>query len=673
MQTMPTFVYLRAAHADLPASARPSAIDRHPDLRDAAGHPHHRARHPLGAARRRSRPRSRWARRRRPDAAQGAAADGQAHHRARHQPDDHGRAVDGDDRRPDRRARPRPDRGQGPGDPRRRHRVQRRVWPSSSWRSSWTASPRRRPARADASDASASGPRRPAAGRSCSAWAPSIALVCGVPVVHLRVGRRRSLTTISGVGERHLRARPTPSPRGRRPTSLCITRRLQGHLHHWLCSTRCRHCSTTRRGGSPGAVVLALAYILGGLRVAITTAICLALLIGTGLWYDAMVTLAATSGRRPSIVMLLGIVVGVWMGRSSPRRQPDPAGARRRPDHARRSSTWCRSWRCSAASRFTAIVAAVVYAAPVAIKIVADGIRGVSGRHASRRRRRPGRAPWQIDQQGAAADGAQRDRCWPPTRASSTCCRWSSSAVWSERGALGFDVVAGLLPGQPVRQGAGCRLRHRAPRDHARPDHPGGGAPRGRAARSIQQERHAPCGADQDQEGDGDAACRSRSCGARSAGSGAGCGGATVGSSGRRAPAGRGKDVRHRQPRGQPVGRLRGRRRGRRLRRQDQARLQRQRRRTSRSRCPGRASAPAQVDADPGELGPRRPDQEVHHRPEGRPRTLGQTGNKGIIGWYVPPWMAEKYPDITDWKNLNKYADHVQDLGVRRQGPAARR
>ena len=34
----------------------------------------------------------------------------------------------------------------------------------------------------------------------------------------------------------------------------------------------------------------------------------------------------------------------------------------------------------------------------------------------------------------------------------------------------------------------------------------------------------------------------------------------------------------------------------------------------------------------------------------------GLTGNEGIIGWYVPPWMAQKYPDITDWKNLNKYA-----------------
>ncbi|MGW1957981.1 ABC transporter substrate-binding protein [Streptomyces sp. NPDC001920] len=34
----------------------------------------------------------------------------------------------------------------------------------------------------------------------------------------------------------------------------------------------------------------------------------------------------------------------------------------------------------------------------------------------------------------------------------------------------------------------------------------------------------------------------------------------------------------------------------------------------------------------------------------------GRTGNKGLIGWYVPPWLAKAHPDITDWKNLNKYA-----------------
>ncbi|WP_433795254.1 ABC transporter substrate-binding protein [Actinoplanes sp. CA-252034] len=38
----------------------------------------------------------------------------------------------------------------------------------------------------------------------------------------------------------------------------------------------------------------------------------------------------------------------------------------------------------------------------------------------------------------------------------------------------------------------------------------------------------------------------------------------------------------------------------------------------------------------------------------------GETGNKGVIGWYVPPWMAAQYPDITDWNNLNKYADQFK-------------
>lgn len=42
---------------------------------------------------------------------------------------------------------------------------------------------------------------------------------------------------------------------------------------------------------------------------------------------------------------------------------------------------------------------------------------------------------------------------------------------------------------------------------------------------------------------------------------------------------------------------------------------------------------------------------------DGSAMDLGLTGNVGIIGWYVPPWLAKKYPDILDYKNLNKYAD----------------
>jgi glycine betaine/proline transport system substrate-binding protein len=37
---------------------------------------------------------------------------------------------------------------------------------------------------------------------------------------------------------------------------------------------------------------------------------------------------------------------------------------------------------------------------------------------------------------------------------------------------------------------------------------------------------------------------------------------------------------------------------------------------------------------------------------------VGPNGNVGIIGWYVPPWLAAENPDITDWKNLNKYASN---------------
>ena len=35
----------------------------------------------------------------------------------------------------------------------------------------------------------------------------------------------------------------------------------------------------------------------------------------------------------------------------------------------------------------------------------------------------------------------------------------------------------------------------------------------------------------------------------------------------------------------------------------------------------------------------------------------GPNGVTGIIGWYVPGWMVDAHPDITDWNNLNKYAD----------------
>ena len=125
-----------------------------------------------------------------------------------------------------------------------------------------------------------------------------------------------------------------------------------------------------------GLAVLVIAYLVGGLRPTVVTAACLALIIYLGLWSDAMVTLAMTLVAT-LLVMVLAVVVGTWMGRSA------------------RTDTIIRPVLDAAqtlpafvylvpflgffgANRFTAIVAAVVYAAPVAIKLVADGIRGVS-------------------------------------------------------------------------------------------------------------------------------------------------------------------------------------------------------------------------------------------------------------------------------------------------------
>lgn len=41
---------------------------------------------------------------------------------------------------------------------------------------------------------------------------------------------------------------------------------------------------------------------------------------------------------------------------------------------------------------------------------------------------------------------------------------------------------------------------------------------------------------------------------------------------------------------------------------------------------------------------------------DGSAMDLGPNGNVGIIGWYVPPWLAKEHPDILSFENLNKYA-----------------
>ncbi|MER6077554.1 ABC transporter permease subunit [Streptomyces sp. NPDC001833] len=125
-----------------------------------------------------------------------------------------------------------------------------------------------------------------------------------------------------------------------------------------------------------GAVLVGLGAVLGGWRAGVTAAVCVGLLVGTGLWSDSMTTLASTAVATV-LVMLVGVVFGVWMGRSmlvDRLIRPTLDAAQVMPPFVYLVPFLA----LFGATRFTAIVAAVVYAAPVAVKIIADGVRNVS-------------------------------------------------------------------------------------------------------------------------------------------------------------------------------------------------------------------------------------------------------------------------------------------------------
>ena len=94
------------------------------------------------------------------------------------------------------------------------------------------------------------------------------------------------------------------------------------------------------------------------------------------LWHDAMITLTMTLVATV-LVMILALVFGVWMARD---RKVD-LGIRPLLDAGQTIPPFVYLIPVLALfgpSRFTAIVAGVVYAAPAAIKLVADGVKGVS-------------------------------------------------------------------------------------------------------------------------------------------------------------------------------------------------------------------------------------------------------------------------------------------------------
>jgi glycine betaine/proline transport system permease protein len=121
---------------------------------------------------------------------------------------------------------------------------------------------------------------------------------------------------------------------------------------------------------------LLIAYLLGGWRPALITAVCEGIILGTGLWNDSMQTLTSTLVAT-LLTVVIALLFGVWMGRN--RRvdtivrpfldalQTIPPFVYLVPALALFDPT-----------RFTAIVAAIAYGVPIATKLVADGIRGVA-------------------------------------------------------------------------------------------------------------------------------------------------------------------------------------------------------------------------------------------------------------------------------------------------------
>jgi glycine betaine/proline transport system permease protein len=124
------------------------------------------------------------------------------------------------------------------------------------------------------------------------------------------------------------------------------------------------------------AVLAAIPLILGRTRAAIVVGICMIGCALVGLWPDSMETLTQVV-LAAAATMLLGLVFGVWIGRSPWADRiirPVLDAAQVMPPFVYLIPALA----LFGPTRFTAIVAAIIYAAPAVIKIVGEGIATVS-------------------------------------------------------------------------------------------------------------------------------------------------------------------------------------------------------------------------------------------------------------------------------------------------------
>jgi len=125
-----------------------------------------------------------------------------------------------------------------------------------------------------------------------------------------------------------------------------------------------------------GVALLAVAALAGGGRAFAVAAACLTGIYFLGLWNNAMITLTSVV-TATAVVMLVGVMLGVWMGRS----KAADRGIRPLLDAAQTIPPFVYLVPILilfGPNRFTAILAGVIYAVPPATKLIADGIRGVA-------------------------------------------------------------------------------------------------------------------------------------------------------------------------------------------------------------------------------------------------------------------------------------------------------
>jgi glycine betaine/proline transport system permease protein len=196
-------------------------------------------------------------------------------------------------------------------------------------------------------------------------------------------------------------------------------------------------------------VVVLVAWYVSGRRASITAGVCLALVVLLGLWNHAMQTLASVLVATV-ITLALGVALGIVSARSDRTRavlRPILDAAQTLPAFVYLIPAIA----LFAPSRFTAIVAAVIYAVPPVIRLVDIGIRGVSPT---------------VMEAATASGSTARQLLWKvqlPLSRGALLAATNQGIVLVlamvvigglvGAGALGYDVVAGFAQGEDFGKG----------------------------------------------------------------------------------------------------------------------------------------------------------------------------------------------------------------------------